>query len=135
MIKRLTALWLVLVTILAAPLVIQMTGCASANRNTYVAMGTKRVTVQTGLGLWDQLVKSGKTTVAQEQAVKAAYIKVQGAAILLCDAGKALAAASQNTDATTMQKLTAAFDQAVSDYTADRNDFLNILTVYGVTLP
>jgi hypothetical protein len=113
-----------------------MAGCAGTpNRVAYRVTGTTRVTVQEGLRFWnDQFVKPGKSTVAQEQAVKNAYEKVQNTARVLCDAGKALSAASAG-GATPTAQLVAAFEQATADFSADRQDFLNMLTTFGVKLP
>jgi hypothetical protein len=113
-----------------------MAGCAGTpNRVAYQVSGTTRVTVQEGLKFWnDQFVKTGKATVAQEQAVKNVYEKVQNSARVVCDAGKALSAASVD-GATPTAQLLAAFEQATSDFTADRLDFINMLTSFGVKLP
>ncbi len=113
-----------------------LSGCAGTpNRVSYQVAATTRVTVQEGLRFWnDQFVKPGKATLAQEQAVKNAYEKAQNTARLLCDAGKALSAASTS-GATPTAQLVAAFEQATADFTADRQDLMNMLTSFGVKLP
>lgn len=109
-------------------------GCAGTpNRVTYQAAATTRVTVQEAMKLWDQWVKAGRATLQQESAVKAAYEKTQAAALVLCDAGKALSSIPPG--ATTAQALTAAFEQAASDYTNDKTDLLALLTTLGINLP
>ena len=130
-IKRLSILWMTLVAILATPLVIQTTGCKT--NAPYKAVATTQITVQAAMSLWGTYVSQSHPPVAQELAVKSAYEKWQSAMAVVCDAGKAYAAAQQ-AGAANQSVLLAALDQAIADVTADRGDLIDLLTKFGVKL-
>jgi len=88
------------------------------------------VTVEVALGAWDQFVKAGKSTVAQEQQVKAAYAKYQAAFSVMCDAG-ATWSASENT--TNAGPATAGYEYAAQNVSNELNDVENLLHSFGVT--
>lgn len=70
-------------------------GCHSTPQQiTYKAAGATDVTVQAALATYDTFAAVGKTTPAQNSAVKAAFEKYQIAFAVVCDAGAIYAATS-----------------------------------------
>jgi len=103
------------------PVAVVIQGCSSANRTAYVGETGLRVTVETGMGMFNQLVKAGKVTQAQELVVKHAYEKLQATAILLCDAGKVGAAAASTNGvaiSSALTTLSANYQQGFADLQA-----------------
>jgi len=96
--------------IVLATILIQ--GCS-----TFKAAATTDLTVETALAGYDIAAKAGKTTVAQNQKVKAAYVKYQASMALLCDIGASYASGGQTnlTTSAEMQQATVAASQALSD--------------------
>lgn len=106
------------------------TGCKSTPQQVaYQAAGTTSVTVESALAAYDVLAKAGKTSVAQNAQVKAAYLKYQAAFAVLCDAGAVYAATS-----TTNAPAAAALQQAVANANASINDVVTLVESFGVTL-
>ena len=71
------------------------TGCHSTPQQvSYKAVGATDVTVQAALATYDQFAAAGKTTPAENSAVKAAFEKYQHAFAVVCDAGAIYAATS-----------------------------------------
>lgn len=100
-----------------------MVGCAeSPQRVAYQVVGTTQVSVETALQLYNQLAKAGKTTPAQNAAVKAAYLKYQACFALACDAGAAYSAAGSNTNspalALMLSEATVNLNDTISDFDA-----------------
>jgi hypothetical protein len=124
-------LFLVGAMTVAAPLML-LTGCGSVNRTAYVGQSATRVTVQEGIKLWNVWVGQGKATVDQERKVKAAYEKVQASAMVLCDAGAAISAATRQSGTSASTQMLAAFEEASSHFTQDKADFLGLLQALGV---
>lgn len=107
-----------------------VTGCASAPRVTYQATSTSAVTVETALKAYDVFAAAGKTTPAQNAAVKAAYEKYQAAFALVCDAGAVYSATSTTNAPTASTALQAAIqnaNQAIADLVA-------LVQTFGVKL-
>ena len=52
-------------------------GCASLETNAYKTIGSTAVAVDASMNAWGDYVRAGKSTVAQEQQVRAAYAKYQ----------------------------------------------------------
>jgi tagatose-1,6-bisphosphate aldolase non-catalytic subunit AgaZ/GatZ len=69
--KKITAL---LGTVLLAA---YLCGCASLETNAYKTIGSTAVAVDASMNAWGDYVRAGKTTVAQEQQVRAAYANYQ----------------------------------------------------------
>jgi len=89
------------------------------------------VSVEVALGAWDQFVKAGKSTVAQEQQVKAAYAKYQAAFSVMCDAGATWSASENTTNATAA---TAAYSYAAQNVTTELQNIETLVTSFGVKL-
>lgn len=104
------------------------TGCTTtAKHNAYVAAGGTQVTVEAAISAYNIYAKQGKTTVAQNLAVKAAYEKYQTAMALVCDLG-AIQSASSSTNSA------AAFQQATLNAAQTITDILNLIQSFGVKL-
>ena len=111
------------------------TGCKSSpNQIAFKTEQASKLTVTEAMGLWNVLVKSGKTTVDQERQVKAAFQKWQATQLAVCDAGKILAAYS-TTNSAGITGAQSAFDQAIADLGQSKTDLFNLLTQFGVKLP
>lgn len=123
--NRLDALFLfALSAFLLAGAILTLDGCSSVQKATYTTVGATQVTVQTALGAWNVWVGQGKATVAQEQAVKAAFQKWQVAALAVCDLGKVTA--TPTTDAV--------YQAAIANAAQIQTDFINLLKSFGLTL-
>src|SRR5262245_54785861 len=102
---------------------ISLTGCAGPGHAVYVGEVSARGSVETAMALWSRQVKAGKTTIAQEQKVKAAYNKVRASFIALCDAGKLLSASSSTNATGAVEQ---GFAQLSTDYLQDKTDLFNL---------
>ena len=110
---------------------LMVSGCKSTPQQVaYQAAGTTAVTVETALAAYDQFAKAGKTTVAQNLAVKNAYVKYQAAFAVLCDAGAAYAASGGATNA----PVAAALEQATANANQSINDVIALVQSFGVKL-
>ncbi len=106
---------------------IAITGCGTtAQQVAYKSAGTTEITVETALRAYNQMAKAGKTTIKENQQVKAAYEKYQNSFALLCDAG-AVYAATGGTNATA----SAVMQQAVSNSAASIADLLALIQSFG----
>lgn len=106
-------------------------GCKTTPQKVaYQAAGTTEVSVEAALTAYDAFAKAGKTTVAQNQQVAAAYGKYQQAFALACDAGSVYAATSI-TNSTASQ---AALTQATTVAAQSLSDLENLITSFGVKL-
>lgn len=121
---------ILLAVCLMMPAILEMTGCGTPQKTTYTAIAATPVTVETALGFYNELAKAGKTTVAQNQKVKAAYLKYQASFAVVCDLGAVYAA----TSGTNTPAASAALQQAVLNMGATIGDFQNLLTSFGVKL-
>jgi hypothetical protein len=116
--------------LLAAGLLAAAPGCQSTPQAvTYQAAATGAVTVQAALKAYDAFAAAGKTTPAQNAAVKAAYEKYQAAFALACDAGAAYSATG-GTNGTTQAAVQVAFGNASQSLL----DLENLITAFGVKL-
>lgn len=107
------------------------TGCKT--NTPYKVVATTQVSVQGAMSLWGAYVSANHPPVAQELAVKSAYEKWQSAMAVVCDAGKAYAAAQQ-ANAANQSVLLGALNQAVNDAAATQADIVDLLTKFGVKL-
>lgn len=103
--------------------------CSTVNRTAYVTSGASRVTVEAGMGLFNQLIKDGKVTPAQEQVVKNIYIKVQSSMIVLCDAGKSASAATSTNTLTSFSQVLA---QTSADFQQNLGDLQKALAQFNI---
>jgi hypothetical protein len=105
-------------------------GCASAPRVTYQAASTSAVTVETALHAYDLFAAAGKTTPAQNAAVKAAYLKYQAAFAVVCDAGAVYSA----TSTTNAPAASAALQTAIVNANQSIADLIALVQTFGVQL-
>lgn len=109
---------------------LSFTGCGSTPQKVaYKSAATTTVTVETAIRAYNVFAAQGKTTVAQNQKVKDAYLKYQAAFSVLCDAG-AIYAATGGTNA----PAAAALQQAVQNSSDSINDIIKLVTIFGVKL-
>jgi hypothetical protein len=119
---------LVLLATLAGALVLA-NGCAvTPQQATYRAAGSVSITAAEAVRIYGVFASQGKTTVAQNQAVKAAYEKYQAAFAVLCDMG-GVYSATTNTNASA-----AALQTAAQNAQNELADLLNLIRSFGVTL-
>ena len=109
------------------------TGCGTVNETAFRAAGTVHVSVDTALHLYNVAAAQGKTTVAQNNQVAAAYDKYQKAFAVACDAGASYAASSV-TNSAGVSGAQAALQEAQSDAAASLADLENLITSFGVNL-
>jgi len=124
-------LWLtigLLAMSLGAPVL--MTGCGTTpQRASFQAAGTTQITVETALRAYNEFAKAGKTTVAQNQQVKAAYEKYQVAMLVVCDAGEIYASMSGGTNS---PAASLALQAAVGNANTEINDVVRLIQSFGV---
>lgn len=109
------------------------TGCTTPQTTAYQTVATTKVTVETAMHLWGAWVAAGKTTVAQELQVRAAYQKYQACMVVVCDAGAAYSA-YVTTNAAGATGASGALQQAVANATQSIADLENLITSFGVKL-
>jgi len=108
-----------------------LTGCqTTAQQATYQAAGTASVTVEAALHAYDVFAAQGKTTPAQNAAVKAAYEKYQSAFAVVCDAGAVYA----STVTTNAPAASAALQTAIVNANQTISDLVNLIRSFGVTI-
>ena len=106
------------------------TGCnTTPQRASFITVTTTDVSVETALRAYNVFAAQGKTTVAQNLQVKAAYEKYQAAFAVLCDVGAVYAATS-----TTNAPAAAALQQATLNASASIADVINLIQSFGVKL-
>ena len=121
-----------LVCLCAASFLFFQAGCSSTPQQvTYQAAATSNVTVQTALQAYDQFAAAGKTTPAQNAAVKAAYEKYQATMAVVCDLGQVYAAAGTSTNSTAAK---AALDTAGTNAAQELSDLVALIQSFGVKL-
>ena len=124
-----TALLLALALML--PSAVLFTGChTTPQQATYQAAGTASVTVETALKAYDVFAAQGKTTPAQNAAVKAAYEKYQAAFAFVCDAGAIYASTGQ----TNTPAASAAVQTAIVNANQTIADLLALVRSCGVKI-
>ena len=97
---------------------------------TYQAAAATTVTVEVALRAYNVFAAQGKTTVAQNQQVKAAYEKYQAAFAVVCDAGQIYAA----TGGTNAPAASLAMQAAVANASASQTDIIKLVQSFGVKL-
>ena len=107
-------------------------GCATGNQTAYKVVQATDTTVTTALGAWNVWVGAGKATVAQEKAVRAAFLEYQQAMLVACDAGAVWSAAA-STNSTGATGAQAAWTAALSNLTKIESDFVALVKSFGVT--
>lgn len=123
-----TKITLLLALLLAG---IYAAGCASTpQRAAYQAAGTASISVETALHAYDVFAAQGKTTPAQNAAVKAAYLKYQAAFAVVCDAGAVYAASGQ----TNAPAIGAALQTAIINANNTIADLINLIRACGVQI-
>ena len=106
-------------------------GCKSTPQAiTYQTVATTSVTVETALKAYNVFAAQGKTTVAQNQAVKAAYIKYQAAFAVVCDAGAIYSFTSQ----TNAPAASLAVQQAIVNANRTMSDLITLIRSMGVQI-
>lgn len=109
-------------------------GCAtSPQAASYQAVGTATVTVEQALKAYDAWAKAGKTSIAQNQEVAAAYAKYQAAIAVVCDAGADYAATSV-TNSAGLSGAQVALSAAEANATQSLTDLENLITSFGAKL-
>ena len=120
-----------LVALGAAALLFTGPGCTTTpQRASYQTAATITVSVETALKVYDQFAAAGQTTPAQNAAVKAAYLKYQAAAAVVCDAGAVYAA----TSGTNAPPASAALQTAIVNANVTMADLFNLIRSFGVKL-
>ncbi len=118
---------------LACLLTITITHCGcgtSAQKAAFNVAGSTAITVPSALRLYNVAAAQGRTTIEQNQKVKAAYLKYQASFALLCDAGAAYSAGGQDSNA----PAAAALQQATINSAQSISDFLTLVQSFGVKL-
>jgi hypothetical protein len=119
-----------LVAMLALPLGLS-TGCnTTPQAAAYRAAGSTAVTVEAALAAYDQFAAAGKTTPAQNAAVKDAFLKYQRAFAVVCDAGAVYAATGQ----TNAPAASLALQTAVANANQSISDIVSLVKSFGVKL-
>ena len=117
--------------LLVLPLATLSTGCQSTPQAvTYQAAATTSVTVEAALHAYNAFAAAGKTTVEQNLAVKAAFLKYQAAFAIVCDAGAVYAA----TGTTNAPAASAALQTAIVNANATISDLVNLVRTFGVKI-
>ena len=62
-----------------------LAACSSIERTTYRVYGTTAITAEISMRAWNEWVKAGKATIADEYKVKAAYDKYQASQRIVQD--------------------------------------------------
>jgi hypothetical protein len=102
-----------------------LSGCAGTpNKVAFQAAGVTKISVDAGLQIYDGIAAAGKTTPAQNLAVKNAWEKYHAAMLTAADAGRI---ASTSTNSMT------AFSSAVDNLNQSKADLLALLASFGVT--
>lgn len=104
-------------------------GCANPQKTTYESVGATVLVVESALKAYDQFALAGKTTVAQNEQVSAAYTKYQSAMLVVIDAGAVYSA----TSATNTPAAQLALNQAEVNFTTEVTDLENLIKSFGVT--
>ena len=105
-------------------------GCHyTPQRIAYVSASTTAVSVETALAAYNEFAKAGKTSVAQNIAVRDAYEKYQLAAAVVCDAGAVYAETGG-----TNHVYAAAFQTATMNMSQTVLDVLNLIRSFGVKI-
>ncbi len=121
----------VLLLMLALPIGF-MAGCATGpEKAVYQTAGVTQISVATALQAYDQWAAAGKTSPAQNAAVKAAYEKYQLAFAAACDAGAIYAAAGSSTNA---PAASLALTQALANSNQTMADLVALVQSFGVSL-
>lgn len=107
-------------------------GCNTANTNLYKGVATTQITVETGLGLYNQAIPTLHISTNMQYQVRAYFDKWKAGMLVVCDAGAAYAAGYGSTNETF---LAAALQQAITQSDQERVDFLSLLSQIGVKLP
>lgn len=104
-------------------------GCKTAQTVALQSAQTTDVTVETAIQAYNVFAAQGKTTVAQNQQVAAAYAKYQVAMALVCDAGAAF-----TTSGTNSATASSALQAAVANANTEITDVLNLIQSFGVNI-
>lgn len=122
--------WL-LIGALAMGMTGAVTGCHTPPQTVaYRAASGTTLSVETAIRTYNVFAAQGKTTVAQNQQVKAAYEKYQAALLVVCDAGAIYAA----TSGTNAPAVSLALQVAVQNSAASFADLVNLIQSFGVKL-
>ena len=106
-------------------------GCKTTpQRATYVSVGATAITVEAAIHAYDVFAAQGKTTVAQNQQVKAAFLKYQAAFAVVCDAGAIYA----STSGTNAPAASLALNQAIANSGQTLADLINLIRSFGVKI-
>jgi hypothetical protein len=105
------------------------TGCSTPQKTAYESVSATVVVVEEAVKAYDVFAAAGKTTVAQNQQVAAAYAKYQAAMTVVIDAGAVYSA----TSATNAPAAQLALTQAEADFTTEASDLENLIRSFGVT--
>ena len=103
-------------------------GCRSPQKTSYRVAATTTVSAEAAVRNYNVFAAAGKTTVAQNQRVKAQYEKYQLAFSLLCDAGADYAAAGSDP----ASPAAAVFQSAIANSAATLLDLTKLLNSFGL---
>lgn len=107
-----------------------LVGCHyTPQRIAYVSARTTSVSVETAIVAYNEFAKAGKTTIAQNIAVRDAYERYQLAAAVVCDAG-----AIYSSTGGTNHVYAAAFQTATMNMSQTVLDVLNLIRSFGVKI-
>jgi hypothetical protein len=109
-----------------------LSGCHyTPQKIAFTAATTSAVSVETGVRVYNEFAKAGKTTFAQNRAVKQAYEKYQAALAVCADAGAAYAATASGDGS---HAAAAALQEAALHLGTTVTDLMNLLKTLGVKL-
>lgn len=109
---------------------LMLLGCHyTPQRIAFVGASTTVVSVETALIAYNEFAKAGKTTVAQNIAVKNAFEKYQLSAAVVCDAGAVYAATGG-----TNHVYSAALQTATLHMSETVADLLNLIRSFGIKI-
>lgn len=103
-----------------------MTGCGTApERITYQTASVTEITIDNAMTAWGHYVAQFHPPASEERAVKDAFEKYQAAALVVADAGKALAEGTGSQSA---------LDVAIQNASASLGDLINLIQKFGVKI-
>ena len=127
--KNFMKLILILAALVAAA--VMFSGCKTTDqRAAYTTAATINVTVEGALAAYNELAKQGKTTLAQNQQVAAAFEKYKTAMLVLCDIGITYSTYGSTNTPT----LSGALQTATLNASAAIADFVALTKSFGIKL-
>lgn len=101
--------------------------CKNPNQSAYRVVGTVQVSADVAMRAWGDYVHRAHPSIEAEQKVKTAYDRYRAAAIVVTDAGKALAQVDSPAGRTRL-------DIALAEASASLGDLTNLIESFGIKL-